>query len=89
MICQFKKTFLSDLAELPAAQRRRVERLVFEVCPAMSNPFDKLDIRKIQGYKNYFRIRIGDYRIGCEIKAGNMITFYRVKNRKDIYRVFP
>ena len=89
MICQFKKTFLRDLAELPAAYRKRIERLVFEEFPEMSNVSDKLDIRKMQGYENYFRIRIGDYRIGCEIKAGNSITFCRVKNRKDIYRVFP
>ena len=55
----------------------------------MSNLSDKLDIRKIQGYENYYRIRIGSYRIGCEIEAGNKISFYRVKDRKDIYRVFP
>ena len=89
MICQFKKTFLRDLAELPAASRKRVEKLVFEEFPKMSNFSDKLDIRKMQGYEDYFRIRIGDYRIGCKIEAGNRITFYRVKNRKDIYRVFP
>jgi len=71
VICQFKKTFLRDLAELPAAYRKRIERLVFEEFPEMSNVSDKLDIRKMQGYENYFRIRIGDYRIGCEIKAGN------------------
>ena len=89
MICHFKKSFLRDLAELPAAYRKRIEELVFEEFPKMSDPSDKLDIRKIQGYKSYFRIRMGDYRIGCEIERGNKITFYRVKNRRDIYRVFP
>ncbi|MGD0486425.1 MAG: type II toxin-antitoxin system RelE/ParE family toxin [Syntrophorhabdales bacterium] len=89
MICQFKKTFLKDLAELPAAYRKKIEKLVFEEFPGMSSLSDKLDIRKIQGYENYYRIRIGHYRIGCEIEAGNRISFYRVKDRKDIYRVFP
>jgi mRNA interferase RelE/StbE len=89
VICQFKKTFLRDLAELPAAYRKRIERLIFEEFPGMSRLSEELDIRKIQGHKNYYRIRIGDYRIGCEIETGNRITFYRVKNRKDIYRVFP
>ena len=90
MICQFKKTFLKDLAELPAAYRKRIEKLVFEEYPGISSEDDKLDIRKIQeGYENYYRIRIGSYRIGCEIEAGNKISFYRVKDRKDIYRVFP
>jgi mRNA interferase RelE/StbE len=62
---------------------------VFEEFPEMSGPSDKLDIRKIQGHEDYYRIRIGEYRIGWEIEKGNRITFYRVKNRKDIYRVFP
>ena len=89
MICQFKKTFLRDLAELFALYRKRIEKLVFEDFPGMNSLSNKLDIRKMQGYGNYYRIRIGDYRIGCEIETGNRITFYRVKNRKDIYRVFP
>jgi mRNA interferase RelE/StbE len=89
VICQFKKTSLRDLAELPAAYRKRIEKLIFEDFPGMNRPSDKLDIRKMQGYGNYYRIRIGDYRIGCEIETGNRITFYRVKNRKDIYKVFP
>jgi mRNA interferase RelE/StbE len=89
VICQFKKSFLKDLSELPAAYRKKIEKLVFEDFPEMTNFPEKLDIRKMQGYENYFRIRIGDYRIGCEMETGNRITFYRVKNRKDIYRVFP
>jgi mRNA interferase RelE/StbE len=89
VICQFKKTFLRDLAELPVPYCKRIEKLVFEEFPGMSGLSDKLDIRKIQGYESYYRIRIGQYRIGCEIEAGDKITFYRLKNRKDIYRVFP
>jgi len=89
VICKFKKTFLRDLAELPAGYRKRIEKLVFEDFPGMDSLSAKLDIRKMQGYGNYHRIRIGDYRIGCEIETGNSITFYRVKNRKDIYKVFP
>ena len=89
MICQFKKTFLKDLAALPTTYRKKIEKLVFEDFPGMDSLSEKIDIRKMQGYGNYYRIRLGDYRIGCEIAEGNSITFYRVKNRKDIYKVFP
>jgi hypothetical protein len=34
------------------------------------------------------RIRIGDYRIGCEIQQGTII-FYRVKHRKTYTEYFP
>ena len=46
------------------------------------------NIKKLQGSNNYYRIRIGDYRIGSKI-AGNTITFIRFLHRKEIYRVFP
>jgi mRNA interferase RelE/StbE len=74
VICQFKKAFLRDLAKLPATYRKRIEKLVFEEFPMMNGLPGRLDIRKIQGYANYYRIRIGDYRIGCEIETGNRIT---------------
>jgi len=89
VICFFKKTFLKDLASLPVIYRKKIEKLVFEEIPGLKSSIDKLDVKKIEGYVNYYRIRIGNYRIGCEIQAGDKIIFYRVKHRKDIYRIFP
>ena len=89
MICFYKKSFLKDLLDLPTAYRRKIETLVFESIPASDNISENLDVKKIQGYAGYYRIRIGNYRIGCEMRSGNEIIFYRVKNRKDIYRIFP
>jgi mRNA interferase RelE/StbE len=89
LICYFKKTFLKDLAEVPAAYRKKIENMVFEHIPSLQHITNKIDFKKIQSYESYYRIRIGPYRIGCEILAGNKIIFYRVKNRKDIYKVFP
>jgi len=43
----------------------------------------------MRGYKDYYRIRVGNYRIGCKVDAENSIIFYRVKSRSDIYKVFP
>ena len=60
MICFFKKTFLKDLASLPAIYRRKIEKLVFEDIPGLKNMEDKLDVKKIEGYVNYYRIRIVD-----------------------------
>ena len=45
-------------------------------------------IKKLQGVKNHYRIRIGDYRIGI-IEEGGEVFFIRFLNRKDIYRYFP
>ncbi len=88
MICFYKKTFLKDLAKLPLGYRKKIEKIAFEDIPKSDNIFEVLDIKKMRGYKNYYRIRMGNYRIGCRIE-GNRIIFYRIKSRNDIYKVFP
>lgn len=45
-------------------------------------------LKKLKGYKNAFRIKIGDYRIGIFIER-NTVEFARVIHRKDIYKIFP
>ena len=44
--------------------------------------------KKLRGERNYFRIRIGDYRLGLKIE-GQLVTLVRILNRKEIYRYFP
>ncbi len=87
--CFYKKTFLKDLANLPSVYRERIEKLVFEEISELDNIFGTLDIRKMRGYRDYYQIRVGDYRIGCKVESKNKIIFYRVKSRNDIYKVFP
>ena len=45
-------------------------------------------VKKIQGYSEYYRIRLGDYRLGIKL-ADNQIEMIRFLHRKDIYRRFP
>ena len=87
--CLYKKSFLKDLARLPSDYREQVEKLVFEEIPELNNVFDAPSIKKMKGYHDYYRIRIGDYRIGCKVEKEGMVIFYRVKSRSDIYKVFP
>lgn len=45
-----------------------------------------LDIRKIKGKQNYFRIRIGDYRVILKTNKGkNELEIIKVGHRKSIY----
>lgn len=46
-------------------------------------------IKKIEGYASFYRIKIGDYRIGMELTCDNEIVLMRFLHRKDIYRYFP
>jgi hypothetical protein len=46
------------------------------------------NLKKLSGGGPYFRIRLGDYRIGMRVEE-DVVTFVRVLPRKDIYRYFP
>jgi mRNA interferase RelE/StbE len=45
-------------------------------------------LKKMNGYKNAYRIRFGEYRVGF-LYDNNTIFRSRVMNRKEIYRYFP
>jgi len=83
------KSSNKDLAVIPKRYHSRIERLVFDQIPASENIFSDFDIHKMKGSNQYYRIRTGQYRIGCKITNDNTIIFYRVKSREEIYRVFP
>lgn len=86
MIKNYKRTFLKELSNLPKVFREKIEVDVFSEDYKII--LDKCE--KLKGYKDKFKIRYGDYRIGITInKKSNEITFERVANRKDIYKLFP
>ncbi len=87
--CGYKKIFLKDLAAIPKRHRSRIERLVFDEIPASGNISADFNIDRMKGFEHYWRIRMGNYRIGIRVGDDTTIIFYRVKSREEIYRVFP
>jgi len=46
-----------------------------------------IEARKITSSKNYYRVRVGDYRIIYEINyKEKRINIFRVRHRKEAYR---
>ena len=45
-------------------------------------------LKKLKGANNYYRIRIGEFRLGMFIEDDN-VEFIRCLQRKDIYKFFP
>ncbi len=84
----YKRTFLKDLEKLPRDANREIARLVLHEIPKVTHVQNIKNVKKIVGEKNYFRIRVGYYRIGFEVR-GNELVLMRVLHRKDIYRYFP
>ncbi len=82
---EYKKIFLKELAVLTEATRAKIEKIVFEEF-AGDNPFTLGFIEKMIGYKDKYKVRVGNYRIGLTIEKDKMlITVNRVAHRKDIY----
>jgi mRNA interferase RelE/StbE len=66
-----------------------VELIVFDELEA-GNPFELGYLNKMKGYKDKYKIRVGDYRIGLTIEKTNQtIICQRVAHRRQIYKIFP
>jgi mRNA interferase RelE/StbE len=46
------------------------------------------NLKKLTGYKNFYRIRLGNFRIGLVIED-KTIVFAAFDHRSDIYKYFP
>lgn len=84
----FEGSFGHDLKKIKDKRILKQVREVIEQVEASASLNNVANVRKIQGFDTYYRIRVGNYRIGIEVSEGRVI-FVRCLNRKDIYRYFP
>lgn len=83
------RQFYKELAKIPSQVRKEIEEIAFGE-EIKANPFQVRKIEKLAGYKSYYKITIGDYRVGLKIdKKSSIVEFRRALHRKDIYRKFP
>ena len=86
MKINYTKQFVKDVEKYPLFKLK-----IFEVIETFknSNSLFKLKyIKKLKDPGNYYRLKIGNFRIGFTF-SDDTITFYRFLHRKDIYRFFP
>lgn len=88
MLVKFKPTFLDDLEVLPKEIHERVSTFVFETLPSVDSVRDLPNIKRLHGFKDRYRFKTGDYRVGFELR-NNEVIVYRVLHRSKIYRYFP
>ena len=80
--------FNRDLARIRNPDlSRRIERII-EDLKAASTITEARGVRRMTGAERYYRIRIGDYRLGVSAE-GDVVTLLRFAHRSEIYRVFP
>jgi len=82
----YSKQFVKDIKKYPHLKIK-----ILGVINTFKNANSLTEIKNIKKLKfsgNFFRIKIGSFRIGFYF-ADDTITFRRFLHRKDIYKYFP
>ena len=81
---QFEKRAVRDLDRLDVATRERILAAIAAYVAGGS-----CDWRKLAGFKNRYRLRVGAFRVVFELESdesGYVMRVMRVSDRKDAYR---
>ena len=89
MKTEFRKSFAKDLKRHGRDKNllTRIQKTILEVEEADSITTIK-NLKKLKAEGFYYRIRVGDYRLGLIIE-NEIVIFVRFLHRSEIYRYFP
>ncbi|MCF2487133.1 type II toxin-antitoxin system RelE/ParE family toxin [Dyadobacter sp. CY347] len=88
MKVEFLRKFSKDLDNL---EKPAVKLALMKLIKSVEDADSLKDIphtKKLKGFTNAYRIRIGDYRVGIFVE-NDVVELARIAHRKDIYNVFP
>lgn len=88
MEVEFRKSFQRDLKKIKDVNLLKKIKSIIEEVENANNLPQINNLKFLKGETNYYRIRIGDYRIGIYFDD-KVIRFVRVLHRKEIYKYFP
>lgn len=87
MNIEIRKSFEKDALKLPAPAQIQLGKVI-ESLSIVEKLSELTSCKKLAGFKNAYRIRMGEYRIGF-IFENETAELIRVLGRKEIYRYFP
>lgn len=87
MNVEFRNSFARDLKRIRDQALLSRVRQVVEQVEGADELGEIAHVKKLKGSEDYYRIRVGNYRMGI-IVADNSVIFVRFLHRRDIYRYF-
>jgi mRNA interferase RelE/StbE len=85
---KYEAKFEKDLKKIQDTNfLKRLKKLI-NIIKKSNSTIDIPQIKKLKGHDSFYRIKIGDYRIGFELLNEELILT-RILHRKTIYRYFP
>ncbi len=88
MIVTFNKKFAKDLQSINDSKLKSGIKEFILSLEGAANLEGISNIKRLRGFQNTYRYRIGDYRLGFYYE-NSQIELVRVVKRSDIYKVFP
>ena len=88
MRISFRKSFARDLSKIrDRSVLRRIQQTI-EAVESATALQQVSGLKKLSGTNRFYRIRLGEYRIGVAVE-NDLVEFVRCLHRRDIYRYFP
>jgi mRNA interferase RelE/StbE len=88
MRIKIKKKAIKDIQKIPEVYNENIISFIFSDLKELRSLGQIPDVVKLKGFDDYYRVRIGPYRIGFKYEDNQMII-YRIMDRKDLYKYFP
>lgn len=82
------KHFEKHLKNCPADIQKRFV-IVYDRMVKAKKLSEIQSLEKLSGYSTFYRVRIGNYRLGFDLIEGEQIELLAILHRKEIYRFFP
>ena len=87
MLLHIDNSFIRDTKKSPKSIQKIIPQIIESIRSAETvSALPK--VKKMVGYKNAYRIKIDEYRIGFYLE-GETVILSRVLARKEVYRFFP
>jgi mRNA interferase RelE/StbE len=84
----FRRSFAKDLKKIRRTALRKEVQAVIEQIEQSTTLYDLPNVKHLTSEGPYYRIRIGEYRLGLLVEE-DTVTIVRFLHRRDIYRYFP
>ena len=88
MKIDFKKSFSRDLKKINDKNILKKVKEVIDTIESSPSLIELKNVKQLTSGGKYYRIRIGDYRIGIKLES-EVLVFVRFLHRREIYRYFP
>ena len=89
MVVEFDKSFYKSLDKIKDKSLFPKIEKVISILEKSNSLSEIASVKKLSGFKVYYRYRLSDYRIGIEQISKSTMRLIVIAHRKDVYSMFP